>query len=225
MKKYLVLIISALALVGLMAGAVVLYDSLSENNEVPGGGLQILPPGTTPPGTIPPETTPPETTSPETTPPETTPPETTPPETTPPATLKSPDFTVIDVNGREVKLSDFAGKPIIVNFWASWCPPCKAEMPDFEAAYKKYGDRVNFLMVNMTDGFRETVSDAKKHASSNGYTFPLYFDTKGNASDTYGVYSLPTTYFFNANGEAVAMAEGMISASALEQGIGMILEK
>ena len=69
----------------------------------------------------------------------------------------APDFTVYDLEGNEVHLTDFFGKPIIVNFWASWCGPCKMEMPDFDVAYNTYKDDIVFLMVNMTDGSRETV--------------------------------------------------------------------
>ncbi len=135
---------------------------------------------------------------------------------------QAPDFTALDWEGNEVKLSDFFGKPIVLNFWASWCPPCKAELPDFEAACKKYEGKVTFLMVNMTDGSRETVEVAKRFVESEGYTFPVYFDTKYEASYNYGVSSIPQTYFIDAEGNLVAYATGMITGSQLEQGIGMI---
>ena len=134
----------------------------------------------------------------------------------------APDFTVLDADGNEVSLSDFFGTPIVLNFWASWCPPCKAELPDFEAACKKYEGKVVFLMVNMTDGQRETVEIAKDFITSEGYTFPVYFDTRYEASYAYGISSIPTTYFINADGTLEAKATGMISAAQLEQGIGMI---
>ena len=135
---------------------------------------------------------------------------------------QAPDFTVIDMDGRAVSLHSLAGKPVIVNFWASWCPPCKAEMPDFEAAYKKYGSEIQFMMVNMTDGGRETVETAKKYIADQGYTFPIYFDTEQEAAYTYGVSAIPTTYFINAQGIPVAYAAGAITAAHLEQGIAMM---
>ena len=135
---------------------------------------------------------------------------------------KAPDFTVLDGEGNQVKLSDFFGKPIVLNFWASWCPPCKAELPDFEEACKKYDGRVTFLMVNLTDNQRETVDIAKSFIQSEGYTFPVYYDTAYEAATVYGVRSIPQTYFISAEGEPVAYATGMISAAQLEQGIGMI---
>ena len=132
------------------------------------------------------------------------------------------DFTVQDWEGNMVKLSDFFGKPIVLNFWASWCPPCKAELPDFDDACKKYDGEVVFLMVNMTDNQMETVEVAKDFIKTYGYDFPVYFDVDYEAAMVYGVRSIPQTYFINAEGEAVATATGMISASQLEQGIGMI---
>ncbi len=134
----------------------------------------------------------------------------------------APDFTVQDGEGNSVKLSDFFGKPIVLNFWASWCPPCKAELPDFDDAYKKYDGEVVFLMVNMTDNQMETVEVAKDFIKTYGYDLPVYFDVDYEAAMVYGVRSIPQTYFINAEGEAVASATGMISAAQLEQGIGMI---
>jgi len=141
------------------------------------------------------------------------------------AVNKAPDFTVLDGEGKEVKLSDFFGKPIVLNFWASWCPPCKAELPDFEEACKKYEGEVVFLMVNMTDNQMETVEVAKDFVKTHGYTFPVYYDVNDQAATVYGIRSIPQTYFINAEGEAVASATGMISADQLEQGIGMIYSK
>jgi thiol-disulfide isomerase/thioredoxin len=140
-------------------------------------------------------------------------------------TDRAPDFTVLDGEGNPVKLSDFYGKPIVLNFWASWCPPCKAELSDFEEASKKYAGKVTFLMVNLTDGQRETVAIAKSFVESAGYTFPVYYDTAYEASMTFGIRSIPQTFFIDAAGTPVASATGMISASQLEEGIGMIFSE
>lgn len=137
----------------------------------------------------------------------------------------APNFTVFDLEGNEVNLTDFFGKPIIVNFWASWCGPCKMEMPDFDAAYTTYKDEIEFLMVNMTDGSRETLEKASSFIADSEYTFPVYYDTEYSAVITYSVSSLPTTYFINADGELIAHARGAIDADTLQKGIDMICDK
>ena len=136
-------------------------------------------------------------------------------------TYKAPDFTVSDQEGNTVQLSDYFGKPIVLNFWASWCSPCKAEMPHFEAAYKTHTD-IQFLMVNATSG--DTVSSAKELIEKEGYTFPVLFDTEGVAAYTYGASSLPMTFFIDQDGNLVTYAIGMLSAERLEKGIALLQE-
>ncbi len=147
------------------------------------------------------------------------------PTQTEPVKVPAPDFTVYDLEGNEAHLSDYFGKPIVLNFWASWCGPCQMEMPDFQEAYLKLGDSVHFLMVNMTDGMRETVMIASEFITEKGYTFPVFYDKASDAAATYGVYSLPTTYFIDAEGYAVAQATGAINRSTLQQGIALITPK
>ena len=135
----------------------------------------------------------------------------------------APDFTVVDGEGNEHKLSDFFGKPIVLNFWASWCGPCKSEMPDFDEVYAEYKEDIHFLMVNLTDGNRETVSSAKEFIEEQGYSFPVYYDTKLEAMMAYYAYSIPMTFFINAEGEMIAYAQSAISKEVLLQGIEMIV--
>ena len=132
----------------------------------------------------------------------------------------APDFTAYDADGNAVQLSDYFGKPLVLNFWASWCGPCKSEMPAFQQAYEQE-DGVQFLLVNMTGG-RETQADAEALLAQEGYTFPVLFDLDLDAAMTYGVTALPTTYFLDAEGNLVAWAQGAINEQTLQQGLDMI---
>lgn len=134
----------------------------------------------------------------------------------------APDFTVVDKDNEEVNLESFFGKPIVLNFWASWCGPCKSEFPEFQTAYEEYGEEIEFLMVNMTDGRRETKELADSFIQSEGYSLPVYYDVNQDGAYTYGVYSLPTTYFIDSQGNLVAYAQGAIDMDTLKKGIDMI---
>ena len=134
----------------------------------------------------------------------------------------APDFTVYDRNGQPVRLSDMFGKPIVLNFWASWCGPCRSEMPDFDEVYRLLGDEVVFMLVNLTDGEVETMQSASAFIDSMGYSFPIYFDLTDEAAYTYWVQSIPTTFFISARGNLVAYAEGALDYETLLYGISMI---
>ncbi|MBQ1252697.1 MAG: TlpA family protein disulfide reductase [Firmicutes bacterium] len=136
--------------------------------------------------------------------------------------VAAPDFTVLDAGEKEVSLSSFLGRPIVLNFWASWCPPCRSEMPDFEEMYLEYGDEVTFMMVNLTDGSRETVEIASAFITEQGYTFPVYYDIYMEGAYSYQVSSVPATYFIDADGNVVAHAIGALNKDSLRQGIEMI---
>ena len=196
MKSKKTVLIIVLAFLALMVGASVLYNNL-------GASLAPSQLATQPPATEVPEAT--EI-----------------PGQTQPEPQKAPDFTVFDLDGNEVHLSDYFGKPIVLNFWASWCGPCKMEMPDFNEKYQELGEDIQFLMVNMTDGDRETVEIASEFVAGQGYSFPVFYDTAQHAAMVYGVYSLPTTFFIDAEGYPVAYAAGAIDSDALQQGIDMI---
>ncbi|MBQ8509115.1 MAG: TlpA family protein disulfide reductase [Clostridia bacterium] len=129
---------------------------------------------------------------------------------------EAPDFTVKDGDGNEVKLSDFEGKPVILNFWATWCGPCTSELPHFNEAYAEYADEVAFLMINLTDGSRETIDGVKEFIADNEYTFPVYYDTTLSAASTYGAYSIPLTVLVDADGMLLGGQVGALSAETLE---------
>ena len=200
MNKKTVLILCIL-FAALLLGAGMLYNTLADN--VQAGGLATNPPET-------------EALTEESIQPATDPAETTEPDNS------APDFTMLDWEGNEVHLTDFVGKPIVLNFWASWCGPCKMEMPDIQSFYEKYGEDVHFLIVNCTDGSRETVDSAREFIEGTDYTFPVYFDTTSAGAYTYGASSIPLTYFIDAEGNMEAYYMGAMSADILQQGIDMI---
>lgn len=112
----------------------------------------------------------------------------------------APDFTVYDKEGNPVSLSDFEGKPVIINFWATWCGYCVGGMPNYQKLFEKYGDDVVLMMINVTDGQSETKEDAMAFIEEKGYTFTVYYDTDLSATHTYGAYSLPATGFVTKSG-------------------------
>lgn len=138
------------------------------------------------------------------------------------AAKTAPDFTVLNPQGREIKLSDYFGKPIVLNFWATWCGPCKAELPFFEKAYHEYGEEVEFVMVDLTDGVSETVRTVRQFMSANGYTFPVHYDTEGNAAASYGAYSIPMTFFIDDDGVPQGQYIGTIPEDKLFEQIDLL---
>lgn len=109
------------------------------------------------------------------------------------------DFEAHDENGNEVRLSDYKGQYIVLNFWNSTCEPCVNELPYFEKAMKKYEGRVTFLMVNIVDGNNETRDSALKYLKDNNLDIKTIFDDHYDARVNYKVTSLPRTIFIDKN--------------------------
>lgn len=139
--------------------------------------------------------------------------------------IKATDITVKDINGNDVKLSEFKGKPVVMNFWASWCPPCKDEMPDFDKLYQEYNTKgVVFLMVNLTDGQRETIDTATKFVKDSNYKFNIYFDVNSSAANAYNISSIPDTYFINKEGLIINSYVGAIDEATIQKNIDALLK-
>ena len=127
----------------------------------------------------------------------------------------APDFTVLDEAGNEVKLSELRGKPVVINFWATWCPPCRAELPYFDKAAAERGEDIVFLMVNLTDGGSETEEGVRAFLQDNGYSFPVCFDTEQDAAEAYGVSAIPLTVLIDAEGHVADKHLGTMSEELL----------
>ena len=142
-----------------------------------------------------------------------------------PERVAAVDVPLYDAEGNEIRLAEYLGeKPLVMNFWATWCPYCLQEMPHFQEQYEALGDQVQFLMIDVADGSRETVSAGAAFIEKEGYTFPVLYDTSLNASYTYGASALPLTYFIDAEGYVVTAYRGALTAELLQMGIDMLLE-
>lgn len=146
---------------------------------------------------------------------------------------KQYDFTLTDQYGNSHTLSDYWGKVVFLNFWATWCPPCRKEMPDIEELYIEYGineDDVVFLGVSSpyTDEnpyTRETDKDGvKRFLEENKFTFPTLFDETGKIYSMYMISSLPTTFIIDKNGDFYGYATGMMTKDQMESSIEQALE-
>lgn len=138
--------------------------------------------------------------------------------------MDSFDFEVESMDGQTVKLSSMKGRPTVVGFWATWCPPCNDEAPAVQALFDKYGDRVNFMMVDATDGHRETADDVRAWLDEKGYTYPVYLDTHDmQATYMYQATRLPTTVVFDANGYVVNYFAGVMSEEGMARDLDALL--
>lgn len=136
--------------------------------------------------------------------------------------IKAEDFVAYDIDGNEVKLSDCYGKPIVLNFWSTWCNHCKIELPLFEKAYKENPD-ITFIMINITAA--DDVKLVNDLLEKNGYTFTVWLDADADATAKYGVSSIPATYFIDKDGNIVNHTVGEMDEVTLEKRLEMIREK
>lgn len=134
------------------------------------------------------------------------------------------DFSVIDDNGNNTHLSDHFGKPIVLNFWTTWCPPCRAEMPALDAAFGDNGDIVEYMAVNLTDGYRDTKDSVQEYVKESGYGFPVYYDTAGSAAKAYSIMTIPTTVFIKKDGTVLATHRGALTKESLKEYVNELMK-
>lgn len=123
----------------------------------------------------------------------------------------APDFSLQSVDGGSVSLADFRGKTLVVNFWATWCPPCRSEMPDMEQVYTERKDDVVVLAVNV----QEARAPVRDFADKYRLSFPILMDTAGEVTQSFGVQSLPTTFFIDKEGKVASFNMGALNKSAI----------
>jgi peroxiredoxin len=135
----------------------------------------------------------------------------------------APLFTLNDVDGNSVSLSDYHGKVVFVNFWATWCPPCRAEIPDFVKLIDKYGDD-GFVILGISVDQPADVHKIPGFVDQYKMNYPVLLDTRGEVVNLYGgVRAVPTTFVLNRDGKALGKIEGMLTFAQVEQILKQLL--
>ncbi len=149
-------------------------------------------------------------------------------DTRPEQNFLAPDFQLTNSQGEVVQLAKLQGKPVFINFWASWCPPCKAEMPVIQTAYEKYKEEIVFISINVTID-EQSKDDPLKFLQDGGYTFPVYWDDADDIKKTvayrYLIRSIPTSFFIDKSGMIKYKVIGAVNEAMLEQNLQGIIKE
>ncbi|MBI2333385.1 MAG: TlpA family protein disulfide reductase [Chloroflexi bacterium] len=132
----------------------------------------------------------------------------------PQAGFPAPDFTLKTAEGKTYTLSEFKGQAVLVNVWATWCPPCEAEMPAIEKMYKEYKDQ-GFVVLAINSTFQDDPTEIAPFVDDHGLTFPILLDETSDVSRAYQVRSLPSSYFINRQGIITEVVIGGPMSEAL----------
>lgn len=137
-----------------------------------------------------------------------------------PDAVPAPDFTLVDQYGNEHTLSDYKGKTVFLNFWATWCGPCRSEMPEIQALYEKYGENEEDLVVlgvaTPNLGQEGSAEDIAAFLEDQGYTFPTVMDETGFISAMYGISAYPTTFMIDADGNVYGYVASALTGDIME---------
>ncbi len=132
----------------------------------------------------------------------------------------APDFSLVSLEGETVQLSDFSGQVVMVNLWATWCPPCKAEMPTINAYYQAHKNE-GFVVLAVNN--QENKSQVSKFIQTNGFSFPVLLDAHSRVITDYNVRGLPTSFIIDRDGQIQHTHTGQISREQLEEIVGPLL--
>lgn len=133
-----------------------------------------------------------------------------------------PIFQLKTVEGNEINSEIFENKPRFIMEWASWCPDCKEQMPIIQKMYEKYGDRAEFILVNLTDG-RDSKENVEKYIKDNNYTIPYYYDLELSVKNQFGIKSIPTMYFVDSKGKVTDVYDVSTSEDKIENSFKKIM--
>ena len=147
--------------------------------------------------------------------------------------MTAPDFEVTLLSGKTVKLSDYRGKRVLLNFWATWCGPCQREMPDIQKLYEKYGKNTGDVIVlgvanpktkDAPNNQDQAEPGIVQYLSENGYSYPVLMDRTGALFSAYGITSFPTTFMIDQEGNVFGYVTGMLTADIMESIVRQTLE-
>ena len=136
---------------------------------------------------------------------------------------KAPDFNLKDQYGVIHSLENYKGKVIFLNFWATWCPPCKKEMPDIENIYKEYGENKKDVVILGVNSEKE--NEVKKFLKDKGYTFPIVIDENSEVMRKYFIQAFPTSFVIDKEGNVYGYVMGGLTKEQIKQVIEEVLKK
>ncbi|NBJ69907.1 MULTISPECIES: TlpA disulfide reductase family protein [Clostridia] len=130
----------------------------------------------------------------------------------------APDFELNTLSGEKLQLSKLRGKKVILNFWATWCPPCREEMPEMQRFYDDFNDEVEMVAVNLTE-LENKKENVAEYIEKYQYTYPIPLDTKAKVRSAYKIIAVPTTYFINQQGKITKIHPGPMDYDLMKEAI------